>query len=132
MKDRRSFLKQSLTAVGALASLQALARPIIENPRRERLSPKPSATARFSVIGLNHGHIYGQTDAMIRGGGQLVAFYAKENDLAEAYAKKYPDAKRASSEKEILEDSSVQLIVSASIPADRAPISVLTLWAKLN
>ncbi|MEI9921609.1 MAG: Gfo/Idh/MocA family oxidoreductase [Bacteroidota bacterium] len=124
MKDRRSFLKQSLTAVGALASLQALARPIIENPRRERLSPKPSATARFSVIGLNHGHIYGQTDAMIRGGGQLVAFYAKENDLAEAYAKKYPDAKRASSEKEILEDSSVQLIVSASIPADRAPLGI--------
>ncbi len=61
---------------------------------------------------------------MIHGGGQLVAFYSKENDLAEAYAKKYPDAKRASSEKEILEDSTIQLIVSASIPVDRAPLGI--------
>lgn len=127
MKNRRSFLKQSLAAAAGLASIPALAnRPKIENPR-ERLSRRPSqrtASVKFSVIGLNHGHIYGQTDAMIRGGGQLVSFYAKENDLAEAYAKKYPDAKRASSEKEVLEDNSIQLIVSASIPVDRAPLGI--------
>src|SRR5262245_43154415 len=115
MKDRRSFLKQSLAATAGLASLSAFARPKIENPR-QGLGAKPSqskpsrtfANVKFSVIGLNHGHIYGQTEAMVRGGGQLVAFYAKENDLAEAYAKRYPDAKRAASEKEILEDSSIQ------------------------
>src|ERR1044071_215109 len=124
MKNRRSFLKQSLAATAGLSSLSAFAnRPIIEETR-ERLGRKPLATARFSVIGLNHGHIYGQTEAMIRGGGQLVAFYAKENDLAEAYAKRYPDAKRASSEKEVLEDTSIQLIVSASIPSDRAPLGI--------
>jgi predicted dehydrogenase len=129
MKDRRSFLKQSLAATAGLASLSAFAktgRPVFENAR-ESLGLKPSrtlATARFSVIGLNHGHIYGQTEAMIRGGGELVAFYAKENDLAEAYAKRYPNAKRASSEKEVLEDNSIQLIVSASIPADRAPLGI--------
>jgi predicted dehydrogenase len=126
MKDRRSFLKQSLAATGALASLSAFAtttRPKIENTR-EGLGRKPLATARFSVIGLNHGHIYSQTEAMIRGGGQLVAFYAKENDLADAYAKRFPDAKRASSEKEILEDNTIQLIVSASIPVDRAPLGI--------
>lgn len=136
MKNRRSFLKHSLAAAAGLASLEALAnssRPVIENPR-QGLSTRPSDTTglqrkdlssvRFSVIGLNHGHIYGQTEAMIRGGGQLVGFYAKENDLAEAFAKRYPDAKRASSEKEILEDSSIQLIVSASIPVDRAPLGI--------
>jgi len=126
MKDRRSFLKQSLAVGAGFASLSALAktnRPTFENPH-EGLRTKPLASCRFSVIGLNHGHIYGQTEAMIRGGGQLVAFYAKENDLAEAYAKRYPDAKRATSEKEILEDSSIQLIVSASIPVDRAPLGI--------
>jgi predicted dehydrogenase len=129
MKNRRSFLKQSLAATAGLTSLGAFAkssRPIFENIH-ERLSTKPShimATAKFSVIGLNHGHIYGQTEAMIRGGGQLVSFYSKENDLAEGYAKRYPDAKRASSEKEILEDGNIQLIVSASIPADRAPLGI--------
>lgn len=129
MKNRRSFIKQSLAATAALASLPAFAksdRPVFEN-LPQGLSTRPSralASAKFSVIGLNHGHINGQTEAMIRGGGQLVAFYAKENDLAEAYAKRYPDAKRASSEKEILEDNSIQLIVSASIPADRAPLGI--------
>lgn len=129
MKNRRSFLKQSLAATTGLLSLPELvnaARPTFEN-LRESLVLKPSrtlSTAKFSVIGLNHGHIYGQTEAMIRGGGQLVAFYAKEDDLAQAFAKRYPDAKRASSEKEILEDNSIQLIVSASIPVDRAPLGI--------
>jgi predicted dehydrogenase len=53
-----------------------------------------------------------------------VSFYAKEPDLAERFAKRYPDAKPAGSEKEILEDASIQLVVSASIPVDRAPLGV--------
>jgi predicted dehydrogenase len=126
MKNRRSFLKQSLAFGAGFASLSALGntlRPTMED-LHEGNSRKPLASVRFSVIGLNHGHIYGQTEAMIRGGGQLVGFYAKEAELADAYAKRYPDAKRASSEKEVLEDSTIQLIVSASIPADRAPLGI--------
>lgn len=79
---------------------------------------------RFSVIGLNHGHINGQTRAVLRGGGELVSFYAKEPDLAAAFAKQFPQAKLAGSEKEILEDRSIQLIVSASIPNERAPLGI--------
>ncbi|HZS05549.1 MAG TPA: Gfo/Idh/MocA family oxidoreductase [Blastocatellia bacterium] len=79
---------------------------------------------RFSVIGLNHGHIYGQVKAVLRGGGELVSFYAKEPDLAAAFLKQYPDVKQARSEKEVLEDRSVQLIVSASIPNERAPLGI--------
>ena len=82
------------------------------------------APVKFSVIGLNHGHIYGQCEAVIRNGGQLVSFYAKEPELAAAFTKRYPDAKLARSEKEILEDNSIQLIVSASIPLDRAPLGI--------
>jgi len=79
---------------------------------------------RFSVIGLNHGHINGQTRAVLRGGGELVSFYAKEPDLAAAFAKQFPQAKLAGSEKEILEDRSIQLVVSASIPNERAPLGI--------
>ncbi len=84
--------------------------------------PKPRI--RFSVIGLNHGHINGQTRAVLRGGGELVSFYAKEPDLAAAFSKQFPQAKLARNEKEILEDNSIQLIVSASIPNERAPLGV--------
>jgi len=79
---------------------------------------------RFSVIGLNHGHINGQTEAVLRGGGELVSFYAKEPDLAAAFSRRFPQAKLARSEKEILEDRSVQLVVSASIPNERAPLGI--------
>ncbi len=79
---------------------------------------------RFSVIGLNHGHINGQTEAVLRGGGELVSFFAKEADLADAFAKRFPQAKLARSEKEILEDKTIQLVVSASIPVERAPLGI--------
>ncbi len=79
---------------------------------------------RFSVIGLNHGHINGQTEAVLRGGGELVSFFAKEADLAAAFSKRFPQAKLARNEKEILEDKSIQLVVSASIPVERAPLGI--------
>jgi predicted dehydrogenase len=79
---------------------------------------------RFSVIGINHDHIHGQVAATIRGGGEFVAFYAKEPDLAAAFAKRYPNVKQARSQQEILDDNSIQLIVSAGIPADRAPVGI--------
>ncbi len=59
-----------------------------------------------------------------RGGGELVSFYAPEADLAAAFAKRYPQAKQARSEKEILDNKSIQLVVSASIPNERAPLGV--------
>ena len=79
---------------------------------------------KFAVIGMNHNHIYSQVEAVIRGGGQLVAYYAKETDLTTAFGKKYPEAKLAGSEKEILNDKSIQLVLSSAIPDERAPIGI--------
>jgi predicted dehydrogenase len=79
---------------------------------------------RFGVIGLNHGHINSQVAATIAGGGELVSFHAKEADLSEAFTKRFPQAKLARSEREILEDPSIRLVVSASIPNERAPLGI--------
>jgi predicted dehydrogenase len=59
-----------------------------------------------------------------RGGGELVSFYAKEADLAAAFAKRYPNARQAASEQEILNDKTTQLVLSAAIPDERAPIGI--------
>lgn len=126
--NRRQFLKLSLSTAAALAGTTAYGMPNNLRPMESIVpfrEPMPPANSiRFSVIGLNHGHIYSQVEAVIRGGGQLVAFYAKELELIEAFTKRHPQAKLARSEKEILEDSSIQLIVSASIPVDRAPLGI--------
>jgi predicted dehydrogenase len=130
--NRRNFLRQSLaTAAGLISSTELTAssytigsRPVFNQEKYSPSNTKNVAPIRFSVIGLNHGHIYGQSEAVIRNGGEMVSFFAKEPDLISAFSKRYPNAKLARSEKEILEDSSIQLIVSASIPIDRAPLGI--------
>ena len=131
--DRRKFMKNLASSAAAFSALPPDAfRPEAAGRRirldRVRQAPAPAAAARprirFAVIGINHGHINGQTTAVIRGGGELVAMFAKEADLAERFVKQFPQAKRARSEQEILDDKSIQLVVSAGIPDERAPLGV--------
>jgi predicted dehydrogenase len=79
---------------------------------------------RFAAIGLNHGHIYGQTNLLLRAGAELVSFHALEDDLAAQYGKAFPQARRVQTPEEILEDEGVQLVISAAIPDERAPLGV--------
>ncbi|MCB0198359.1 MAG: gfo/Idh/MocA family oxidoreductase, partial [Anaerolineae bacterium] len=79
---------------------------------------------RFAAIGLNHGHIYGQVNLLLRAGAEFVSFYAKEPELIAAFAPQYPQARLVDSAAEILEDESIQLIVSAGIPNERAPLGI--------
>lgn len=77
---------------------------------------------RFSAIGLNHAHIYGQVNLLLRAGAEFVSFYAKEPELAAQFGERFPQAKLARSAQEILEDESIQMVVSAAIPCERAPL----------
>lgn len=79
---------------------------------------------RFSVIGINHGHINSMVEAVIRGGGEFVAFYAAEQDLRDAFAKQHPQVAIARGEQEILEDKTIQVILSSIIPDQRAPLGI--------
>ncbi|GAJ92532.1 Gfo/Idh/MocA family protein [Rhizobium rhizogenes] len=79
---------------------------------------------RFAAIGINHDHIYGQVNVMLRAGAELVAFHAIEDDLAAVFAERFPQAKRVADKKEILEDRSIALIVSAAISSERAGLAI--------
>ena len=79
---------------------------------------------RFAAIGLNHGHIYGMCNILLDAGAELVGFYASEPELATPFAERYPQAKLARSADELLEDPSIQLIASAAIPDERAPLGI--------
>lgn len=123
--DRRGFMRR-LAAAAALASasVPASAGRVGEQAPSPSPVPAPKPRIRFAVIGLNHGHIYGQTGAVLRGGGELAWVYAKEPDLLKAFQTRFPQAKLARSEDEILQDPSIQLVVSASIPVERAPLGI--------
>ncbi|WP_412064263.1 Gfo/Idh/MocA family protein [Rhizobium sp. SYY.PMSO] len=79
---------------------------------------------RFAAIGLNHDHIYGQVNVMLRAGAELVAFHAVEDDLAAVFAGRFPQARRVADRREILEDGSIALIVSAAISSERAALAI--------
>ncbi len=108
---RRDFLKTTAATAAGLTFT-----PLLPKAMNHRI--------RFAVIGLNHGHINGQTNAVLRGGGELVSFYAKEPHLVAKFQKDFPQAKLARGEAEILEDKSIQLVVSASIPNERAQLGI--------
>jgi predicted dehydrogenase len=79
---------------------------------------------KIATIGLNHDHIYGMTDQLLREGAELVAFHAEEDDLAARYGAKYPGAKRVADRRAILEDPSIACVLSSAINADRAEIGL--------
>lgn len=81
-------------------------------------------TTRFSVTGLNHGHIYGQVQSMLDAGAEAVNFYAPEDDLAAEFADAYPGIPRVESLDQILEDESIHLILNAGIPSERAAMGI--------
>jgi predicted dehydrogenase len=126
---RRNFIKDTATAAAGIILLPSLTDAYPGN----KITYEPAVNApvkqietkiKFSVIGINHSHIYGMVGAVIKGGGQLVSFYAKEADLAAEFTKKFPQAKLARGENEILEDPSIQLVLSSGIPVERAPLGV--------
>ena len=79
---------------------------------------------RFAAIGLNHAHIYGQTVALLDAGAELVAVHADEDDLAAAYQKRFPQARRVADRRAILDDAAIQIVVSATIPDTRAAVAI--------
>lgn len=130
--DRRALLGAGLAA--GLAS-EAFAQSVSQGNAISETSapamPEPTARYRipFAVIGLDHAHIYAITDAVIRGGGVLSAFYASDPTQIATFRKRYGAVKLARSEAEILEDKAIKLIAGAPIPDLRAPLGIRAMQA---
>jgi predicted dehydrogenase len=109
MKDlfsnRRKFIKNTAATATGMMLLSSL-------PKKSIAGFYVEPRIRFSVININHSHIYGMIQAVTRGGGQLVSVYAKEPELIAAFTK------------QILEDNTIQLIMSSGIPDERAPLGI--------
>jgi predicted dehydrogenase len=92
-------------------------------------SEKPQHSIKFGVIGLDHAHIYSMTQAVQRGGGQLVAFYDSDAKQIANFRERFGDVKLVRSEDEIIEDDSIQLIAAAPIPDQRTPLGLKVMRA---
>lgn len=131
-KNRRDFLKGASLAgsfammpVGAESAWGMGHKPVIEEvivPQQAEEQPKYHI--KFAVCGMSHDHIYGMVGAIQRGGGELVAAWGGEPDKLAAFTKRFPNVKIVKTQEEILNDPSVQLVLSSQIANERAPLGV--------
>ncbi len=124
--ERRDFLTQA-----GLGSAAAMMAAITATPRHavaETIPPspqeKPKHHIRFAVCGMSHDHIHSMQAAIQRGGGELVAAWGQEADKLAEYKKRYPSVKIVRTQDEILDDSSIQLVLSSQVPSERAAIGI--------
>ncbi|MGK6357137.1 Gfo/Idh/MocA family protein [Sphingomonas sp. DT-207] len=135
--DRRSMLMGAgmaglMSGLPAEAFAQSTTQGNAPSASQAPAGPEPGVKHRinFGVIGLDHAHIYGMTDAMIRGGGTPTAFFATDPAQIALFQKRYGNGVRlARSEEEILGDKSIKLIAGAPIPDLRAPLGIRAMRA---
>ena len=124
---RRNFLIESglkLSGLGFLPTFVSNTSPSFYKEKASTPLIYSAPRIKFGVIGINHNHIYGMAGSVIRGGGEMVAFHALEDDLASDFQKRFPNAKRVSDKKEILENKDIALVLSSIIPNLRGPLGV--------
>jgi predicted dehydrogenase len=122
--SRREAVKASVAAAAGVATAGVVLPEHVSAAVRTEPRGQASPRIRFSVCGTNHNHIFGMTDAVVRGGGELVSFYDADPALAAAFARRYPRARPVTDERAILDDATTQLVLSSIIPVERAPLGI--------
>src|SRR6185436_19638493 len=80
---------------------------------------------KFAVIGIDHGHVYMMINNLLGVPGvECVGYYTDLPTLEAQMARAFPNIPLARSEGELLERKDVDLIVSASVPNERAPLAI--------
>jgi predicted dehydrogenase len=131
---RREFLKHA-SLLGSMAMIGGFPQggsaregagiPLIEDvavPSQPEEAPK--FHIKFAVCGMSHDHIYGMVGAVQRGGGELVAVWGQEQEKLATFTKRFPNARVVKTQDEILNDPSIQLVLSSQIANERAPLGV--------
>ena len=82
---------------------------------------------RFAALGLDHRHIYGMAENMQDVGGEFAGWWTKgDPGTLDGFNKRFPEVieRRFDDYRELLEDESIDLILIAAIPCDRAALAI--------
>ena len=130
MKKRREILEAAgLGSAALMAAMMTAPGQASAETLPVLREEKPKHHIRFGVCGISHDHIHGMIGAIERGGGELVSYWGAEPDKLAVFAKRYPNAKAARTQDEVLHDSSVQVVLSSHIANERAGIGVRAMKA---
>ena len=81
---------------------------------------------RFAVIGLDHRHVYELTAYLIEAGMECAGYWPVTTDqgVLDGFRKRFPHLPAVEERERLLDDRSIQVIVTAAIPCERAPLAV--------
>ena len=83
----------------------------------------------FSAVGLAHGHVLGMTRGLLDAGATLRSVYDADPAKVAEFLELFPGTQVASSEQDVLDDPSVQLVASADVASERAPLGLRVIAA---
>src|SRR4051812_46944027 len=81
--------------------------------------------ARFAAIGLDHRHIYDLTQDLLDEGAECVGYNPDTTDprVLAGFRKRFPHVAESTTQR-LLEDPSIDFVVIAAKPSDRADLAI--------
>lgn len=80
---------------------------------------------QIGVLGIDHRHSFGMLGGMLATGATCKAWWTEGMPATLAgFVKRFPDVPRAATMDEILDDPSIELVLIAAIPCDRADLAI--------
>lgn len=85
---------------------------------------------RMGVVGIDHRHIYTMTRHMQQAGCILAGWHTEGDPTTlNGFLDRFPDAPRRDSAEALIDDPSIDLILTAAVPSDRAAIALRAMRA---
>ncbi len=86
---------------------------------------------RFGVIGLDHRHVYELTQYLMDAGMECAGYWPVTSDagVLDGFRKRFPHLPEIAEKARLLEDTTIDVIVTAGIPCERAPLAVAAMRA---
>ncbi len=89
-----------------------------------------SKSLKFAAVGIDHRHIFGQIQNMLDVGGEFAGWWTMgEPETLEGFVKRFGDEQRVADLDALLQDDSIDLILIAAIPRDRAALAISAMEA---
>jgi predicted dehydrogenase len=84
---------------------------------------------RFAAVGLDHGHIFGMCNGLTEAGAELKWVFDPDPAKVAAFVDRFPQARPAAAEAQVLEDPEVALVAGANVPADHCALGLRVMAA---
>ncbi|MDR0313600.1 MAG: Gfo/Idh/MocA family oxidoreductase [Treponema sp.] len=83
----------------------------------------------IAAISLDHGHIYGQCNGLVEAGADIKWVYDPDPQKVKIFLQRFPQAKEARTENEVLDDPEVKLVAGAAITSERCALGLRAMAA---